>query len=66
MNSGRSRGSPVGPGRPGGPGDAGGPGVSGGPVSGWAPYIMAKVDAIFELEYRTLRHGTQNVKITTD
>jgi len=30
---------------------------------GGAPCIMAKVDAIFNLEYRTLRHGTQNVKI---
>ena len=29
---------------------------------GGAPCIMAKVDAIFNLEYRTLRHGTQNVK----
>ena len=31
---------------------------------GGAPCIMAKVDAIFNLEYRTLRHGTQNVKVS--
>jgi len=30
---------------------------------GGAPCIMAKVDAIFNLDYRTLRHGVQTVKV---
>ena len=30
---------------------------------GGAPCIMAKVDAIFHLEYHTLRHGIQTVKV---
>ena len=29
---------------------------------GGAPCILAKLDAIFYLEYRTLRHGTQYAK----
>merc|ERR1712223_2294643 len=30
---------------------------------GGAPCIMAKVDAIFHLDYRTLRHGVQTVRV---
>ena len=31
---------------------------------GGAPCIMAKLDAIFNLQYRTLRHGVQYAKVT--
>ena len=30
---------------------------------GGAPCILAKLDAIFNLQYRTLRHGTQVAKV---
>jgi hypothetical protein len=30
---------------------------------GGAPCIMAKLDANFYLQYRTLRHGTQEVRV---
>ena len=33
---------------------------------GGAPCIMAKVDAIFYLEYRTLRHGIQTIKVNSE